>query len=54
MGRFYPMVLAKKKYQLLAYYARYFPTVEINSIETFIVGTCNAEPRRDTITSGHR
>jgi uncharacterized protein YecE (DUF72 family) len=31
VGRFYPQALAKKKDQWLAYYARYFPTVEINS-----------------------
>lgn len=31
MGRFYPAELAKKKGEWLSYYARYFPTVEINS-----------------------
>ncbi len=31
VGRFYPQALAKKKGQWLAYYARYFTTVEINS-----------------------
>jgi uncharacterized protein YecE (DUF72 family) len=31
VGRFYPIVLAKKKEQWLAYYAQYFSTVEINS-----------------------
>ena len=31
VGRFYPMDLAKKKGEWLAYYARYFHTVEINS-----------------------
>jgi len=31
VGRFYPLALAKKKGEWLAYYARYFPTVEINS-----------------------
>ena len=31
VGRFYPIALAKKKEQWLAYYAQYFSTVEINS-----------------------
>ena len=31
VGRFYPMELAKKKGEWLAYYAKYFRTVEINS-----------------------
>jgi uncharacterized protein YecE (DUF72 family) len=31
VGRFYPMELAKKKGEWLAYYAKYFHTVEINS-----------------------
>jgi uncharacterized protein YecE (DUF72 family) len=31
VGRFYPIELAKKKGEWLAYYARYFRTVEINS-----------------------
>ncbi len=31
VGRFYPMALAKKKGEWLAYYAKYFRTVEINS-----------------------
>lgn len=31
VGRFYPSELAKKKGDWLGYYARYFPTVEINS-----------------------
>lgn len=31
VGRFYPMALAKKKGAWLAYYAKYFRTVEINS-----------------------
>lgn len=31
VGRFYPITLAKKKGLWLAYYAKYFPTVEINS-----------------------
>jgi uncharacterized protein YecE (DUF72 family) len=31
VGGFYPMALAKKKDQWLAYYAKYFATVEINS-----------------------
>jgi uncharacterized protein YecE (DUF72 family) len=31
VGRFYPMSLAKKKGEWLAYYAKYFRTVEINS-----------------------
>jgi len=31
VGRFYPMALAKKKGDWLAYYAKYFRTVEINS-----------------------
>lgn len=31
VGRFYPAELAKKKGEWLAYYAKYFPTVEINS-----------------------
>jgi len=31
VGRFYPAELAKKKGEWLSYYARFFPTVEINS-----------------------
>ena len=31
VGKFYPMALAKKKGAWLAYYAKYFRTVEINS-----------------------
>ena len=31
VGRFYPLALAKKKGEWLAYYAKYFRTVEINS-----------------------
>jgi uncharacterized protein YecE (DUF72 family) len=31
VGRFYPMGLAKKKGEWLAYYAQFFDTVEINS-----------------------
>jgi len=31
VGRFYPSELAKRKGEWLEYYARYFPTVEINS-----------------------
>ena len=31
IGRFYPHSLARKRGDWLAYYARFFPTVEINS-----------------------